>query len=289
MEARSVAVVTAASKATPGSTDRRHETQRAFDGVAPTYDRSNTGNTLLCAMRERTRAALERVLTSESHILDLGCGPGTDVMYFAQRGFRVTAIDWSTVMVDETARRIRAAGLDERVCVRHLGIEQLDRLDFRSAESFDAAYSSFGPLNCVTDLASAARAIARQLRRRGHLVASVIGRVCPWEIALYLARADLRRALLRFRSGAVPVPLEGRTVWTQYYTVGAFVRALEPAGFQFVSCRALGLFTPPPYASAFANRHPRLIAGLQRVEDGTGAWPGIRRWGDHFLIVMRRR
>jgi len=27
---------------------------------------------------------------------------------------------------------------------------------------------------------------------------------------------------------------------------------------------------------------------LERVEDRIGGWPGVRRWGDHFLIVMKR-
>ena len=25
-----------------------------------------------------------------------------------------------------------------------------------------------------------------------------------------------------------------------------------------------------------------------RIEDRVGGWPGIRAWGDHFLIVLRK-
>ena len=39
---------------------------------------------------------------------------------------------------------------------------------------------------------------------------------------------------------------------------------------------------------AFADRHPELIAALQRVEARAGGWPAIRAWGDHFLIVLRK-
>jgi len=264
------------------------ETQHAFDGVATTYDRSNAGNALLCAMRDRTRAALERAVPAGGHLLDLGCGPGTDVVYFAAKGYRVTAIDWSTAMVDEARRTVERAGLHDRVRIFHLGIDQLDRLTSAVVDRFDAAYSSFGPFNCVADLPRSARAIADRVRPGGFLVASVIGRACPWEFALYLLRGEVGRAAIRFARRPVAVPLDGRTVWAQYYTPSAVLRLFSAVGFDRVSSRALGLFTPPPYLNGFASRHPNLVAGLQRIEDAAGAWPGVRAMGDHFLIVMRR-
>ena len=261
------------------------DTQRAFDGVASSYDRSNVENHTLCQMRERTMRALEAAVRPGSRVLDLGCGPGSDDEYLATRGYRVTAIDWSPAMVDEARRRVRNAALDDRVDVRHLGIQELDRL---GGDTFDAAVSNLGPLNCVPDLPAAARVIGSLLRPGGVVVASVIGRVCPWEIARYLASADLARIRIRFSRGLAPVPLNGRTVWTQYYAPGSFERTFASAGFRRVSLRALGLFVPPPYLQAFADRHPRLVGGLQQLEDLVGAWPGIRAWGDHFLIVLRK-
>jgi SAM-dependent methyltransferase len=264
------------------------DTQHAFDGVAATYDRSNAENALLCAMRDRTRAALERAVPAGGHIVDLGCGPGTDALYFAAKGYRVTAIDWSTAMVDEARRRVKQAGLHDRVQIFHLGIDQLDGLGDACVDRVDAAYSSFGPLNCVSDLTRSAGAIAGRVRAGGFLVASVIGRVCPWEFAVYTWRGDISRAAIRLARRPVAVPLEGRTVWTQYYTPSAVLREFEKVGFKRVSSRALGLFTPPPYLDKFALRHPHLIARLQKVEDTAGGWPGVRALGDHFLIVMRR-
>jgi SAM-dependent methyltransferase len=261
------------------------DTQRAFDGVAAGYDQSNAANPTLCQMRARVREAVEAHVARGAHLIDLGCGPGGDAEYLARNGYRVTAIDWSRAMVDEARRRLSGAGLADRVDVLHAGIHEIDQL---APVQFDAVYSNFGPLNCVDDLGAAAHLIARRLRSGGVVIASVIGRVCPWEIALYLARGRWWRAAIRFRRGAVPVPLEGRTVWTRYYTPGAFTQIFAAAGFAPVAQRALGLLVPPPYLDAFAGRHPRLIGTLQRVEDRVGAWPGVRAWGDHFLIVLRK-
>jgi SAM-dependent methyltransferase len=261
------------------------DTQRAFDGVAAGYDRSNSENPTLSEMRARVREAIAAAVPAGSHLLDLGCGPGSDAMHFAMRGYRVTAIDWSPAMVREAQWRVGAAGLSRQAEVIHMGIQELDRLP---PARYDAAYSNFGPLNCVPDLLAAARLVGDRLRRGGVLVASVIGRVCPWEVALYLARGEWTRAAVRFHGGFVAVPLEGRQVWTRYYTPGAFERTFAEAGFSRLSLRTLGLFAPPPYLQGFAERHPALVAALQRMDDRVGAWPGLRACGDHFLIVLRK-
>jgi hypothetical protein len=172
--------------------------------------------------------------------------------------------------------------------VQHVGIHELDRMTPIDV-AFDAAYSNFGPLNCVVDLEAAAHLIAARLRPGGVLVASVIGRVCPWEVGVHLARGEAARAFVRFRRGFVPVPLQGRTVWTRYYTPAEFMRTFAAAGFSPVAHRALGVLVPPPYLDRFVARHPRLVDALQRVEDRTGAWPLLRGCGDHFLTVMTRR
>ena len=261
------------------------ETQQAFDGVAPAYHRSNVGNPLLEAMRRRVRRTVERHATPGSHLLDLGCGPGTDAAPFAARGYRVTAVDSSPAMAAEARNRVRDQRLEERVDVLRLGIHELDRL---APATFDAAYSNFGPLNCVPDLAATARLIAGRLRRGGVLVASVIGRLCPWEIALFAARRDWARLRVRFAPGFTPVPLEGRIVWTHYYRPSEFASAFGEAGFETIEQRALALFAPPPYLDAFAMRHAALVAALQRLDDVAGAWPVLRGAGDHFLVVMRK-
>jgi SAM-dependent methyltransferase len=261
------------------------DTQHAFDGVASEYDRSNAENPILCAMRERVLREVRRHVRQRGRVLDLGCGPGVDGEALGRAGYEVTAIDWSPAMVAEVRRRVARAGLEQRIDVLHLGIQQLDQLP---TAAFDAAYSNFGPLNCVPDLADAARQIAGRLAPRGVLIVSVIGRVCPWELALYLSRADWQRARVRFAPDLVAVPLNGRTVWTRYYSPAAFERTFRAAGFTRLSLRALGLFAPPPYLNAFAERHPRLTRVLHRLDDAVGWWPGFRAWGDHFLMVLRK-
>ena len=261
------------------------DTQQAFDSVAAGYDRSNAANPLLSAMRERVLDAIIAHTPPAGRVLDLGCGPGADVATLAERGHRVTAIDWSAAMVEETRTRVARAGFADSVDVHHLGIQELDRLP---PGRFESVYSNFGALNCVPHLSDAIGLVADRLVPNGVFVASVIGRVCPWEIALFASRADFARVAVRFARDLTPVPLNGRTVWTRYYTPVEFERVCARFGLRRVSLRALGVFVPPPYMEAFAARRPAWIARLQRLEDRTASWPIVRSLGDHFLMVLTR-
>lgn len=261
------------------------ETRRAFDTVAGTYHEENARNPVIREMRRRTIEAVTSRLIPGSRLLDLGCGPGLDAEHLGRLGYDVLAIDWSPEMAEEASRRIRACGLEHRVEVRNLGIHELERLE---AGVFDGVYSDLGPLNCVPDLAAAARRIAEKLSAGGIFVASIIGRVCPWEMALFGLRRDWKRLRVRFASDFVPVPFYGRTVWTRYYTPAEVERTFAAAGFERVALRSLGLLIPPPYLEGFAARHPEFLRVLEKLEDRVASLPGLRQWGDHFLIVMRK-
>lgn len=261
------------------------DTQQAFDSIAAAYDASLAPQALLHAMRARTRAAVVERLPQGSRLLDLGCGPGRDAAWFARRGYQVVAIDWSPEMVRQARRRIAAAGLTAAVDVRQCGIHGVDGLGLGL---FDGAYSDLGPLNCVPDLAAVAPQIATCLRPWGVLVASVMARICPWEIVLHAARGDYARARVRFARGAVAVPVGDGLAWTRYYSPRQFEQPFARAGFERESLRSIGLAVPPPYCQGFASRHPALISWLQRVDDALGSWPGLRAMGDHFLMVLRK-
>ena len=261
------------------------DTQQAFDSVAVDYDGALGNNALVQRIRARTIDAVQKNVSAPGHLLDLGCGTGLDATSLARAGYRITAIDWSVEMVKRTKSRVLQASLQDRVEVDHLGFHQLD--GFRS-ELFDGVYSDLGALNCAANIDEAAASIRRILKPGGKLIASVIGRVCPWEWMLYASKGQWQRARLRLRRDLMPVPLNGRRVWTRYFAPSDFGTIFAKVGFGLISLRALGLFVPPPYMIRFSERHPRLIDFLQTLDDSIGRWPVLRQWGDHFLIVLKK-
>jgi SAM-dependent methyltransferase len=155
-------------------------------------------------------------------------------------------------------------------------------------ETFDGIYSDLGPLNCALDLRRTARACAALLRPGGRVVVSVIGRLCPWEIAYYLVHANWQRAFLRWRTAAVAVPLNGETVWTRYYTPRQLYRFFAD-DFELTTYRALRLCAPPPYMLGVYRRLGPICALGEWLDSRAGALPIVRNAGDHFLMIMTRR
>ena len=261
------------------------DTQRAFDSVAAAYDGPLGNNALVQLLREQLWQMVGRLLPRGARLLDLGCGTGIDAVHFAGQGYELVAADWSPQMVARTCARAAESGVAGRVSAVQVGIQELDRLQ---GEPFDGLYSDLGPLNCVADLRAAARASAALLKPGGRFIASVIGRVCPWEFAYYAFKGDWARARLRGRRGPVPVQLNRETVWTTYYTprefYGAFARDFVLTGY-----RALALFMPPPYLVHLYARARPLFAPLGWLDEHVGALPLARDAGDHFLMVLTKR
>jgi len=262
-----------------------HDTQLAFDSVAVDYDGTLGNNALIQRMRARTMDTVMKNIPLESKLLDLGCGTGLDAVYLASAGYFVIAIDWSSGMVQRAKERIATVNLQDKAEVRHLGFHQLNEFQ---ADFFDGVYSNLGALNCATKIEDVAVSLSKIMKAGGKLIVSVIGRICPWEWMYYSLTGQWRRANLRFQRGLVPVPLNGRTVWTRYYWPYEFQKPFENAGFRLVGLRALGLFIPPPYMIRFAEAHPNMIEVLQGFDDRMGHWPILRNGGDHFLIVMQK-
>jgi SAM-dependent methyltransferase len=265
---------------------RLHQTRDAFDSVAAVYDGERGNNAAIQDMREEMWRWLDALFAPGGHLLDLGCGTGLDAARMARVGYRVTASDWSAEMVRRTSERAQRERLTPQVHTINIGAHELGRVAETGA--FDGIYSNLGALNCVPDLGDVAQQCARLLRPGGKLVFSVIGRVCPWEVAHYVRRGRFARAAVRYVRGATPVRLNERTVWTRYYTPREFYRPFSRL-FGLAHHRGLCVFVPPPYLTGIRERHPQWQRRLWRIDRQVAGWPLLRGIGDHFLMVMHKR
>jgi SAM-dependent methyltransferase len=262
------------------------DTQDAFDSVAADYDGPRGNNELIQDMRGEMWHWLDATFAPRSRLIDLGCGTGLDAIRMAQLGHHITATDWSGGMIDRTRDRAERERLTDRVRAIAVGAHELERLAGEGV--YDGAYSNLGPLNCVPDLAHVSQQCARLLKPGGALVFTVIGRLCPWEIAHYLRRRRWSRAMLRFARGVVPVQMNNHTIWTRYYGPREFYAAFRQH-FILDHFRGLCVFASPPYLTWVRERHPRLHARLWRIDRRVCSWPLVRGMGDHFLMVMKKR
>ena len=99
--------------------------------------------------------AFAALLPDAGHVLDLGCGPGTDALALSQLGFKITGYDASIQMVN-LARNI---GVDAH-------LKTFDELDDHAA--FDGVWANFSLLHAPRrDMPRHLSAIHRALRPNG--------------------------------------------------------------------------------------------------------------------------
>ncbi len=109
--------------------------------------------------------ALDELGLATGRLLDLGCGPGTQAVALAARGFAVTASDISETAVDSARARAEKAGVDVRFVVD-------DVLDSRLDGPFDIIVDR-GVFHCFAEPEAQAAYLAtirRLLAEGGHLL-----------------------------------------------------------------------------------------------------------------------
>jgi SAM-dependent methyltransferase len=250
-----------------------------FDGMAADYDRSFTAGAIGQRMRAATWRRLDAAFRPGERVLELNCGTGEDAIHLAERGVRVLATDSSPRMLEMTRAKVERAGLGGLVEVAPLAIEQLAH----AAGPFEGALSNFGGLNCVSDLPAVARALAALLRPGARALLCVMGPVVPWEWGWYLAHGEPAKASRRLRRGGAP--WRGLTI--RYPSIGETRRAFAP-NFAQRRLTGIGALLPPTYAEAWAARHPRLLAALDRCERRFETVPPLPWLADHYLLELER-
>ena len=253
----------------------------AYDELAATYDQDFTESVIGRLQRDALWRRFEGLFERGQQLLDLGCGTGEDALYFAQQGISVHGIDVSPAMIEIAGRRTVQ---EERISVETLSVECVTRV---AGGPYDGAFSSFGPLNCVHDLAALARDLAELIRPGGIAALCLMKRLCLWETVLYPLTAALHRKGAAEEAWS-DKPAEDGDFRVFYPPVREVRRHFAP-WFEFVVAPGVGLFLPPAYLEPSAARHTLITAALSRADRAVAHWPGLRALAENRLVVFRRR
>jgi SAM-dependent methyltransferase len=261
----------------------------AFEALAPRYDElfSPQANPLVGLMRARVHAVLARHFSPGTRLLELGCGTGEDTLALAERGHTLVAADPAPAMLARAQAKLAPAGLVGAVQFVNAGAGALADRWSGLGLRVDGAFSNFAPLNCELSLDPLRRLLEQALLPGGRFVGVVLPRLCPLEVALFLARGQPRTALRRFRRHP-EADVEGVRFPMRYYGARDFDAGLGPA-FRRIQTRSLGLALPPLWFGRRRARAPRLMAALAALEDRLAGLPGLSRLGDHIVLVYERR
>ncbi|MFD7533421.1 class I SAM-dependent methyltransferase [Streptomyces sp. NPDC059849] len=111
-------------------------------------------------------------------VLDLGCGGGGDALWLARLGWRVTAVDVSSVAVERLRRAALAHGLADRISAQQHDL----RRSFPDG-TFDLVCAHYLHTPLDLDRPVVLRAAAHALRPGGRLLVVDHGSTAPWSWA----------------------------------------------------------------------------------------------------------
>lgn len=156
------------------------------------YDENPVLQRIRCSFREITERK------PFQNILELGCGPGFDVEYFAETypSSMVHAIDISPEMIELTRKRCEEKGLGN---VKLAVGSAEDIKEAFNGQKFDLIYVYFGGLNTVFDLKRAAHDLRLNCAKDARMVLTFVNRYYITEIPLWLAKGRLDKAFERIR------------------------------------------------------------------------------------------
>jgi SAM-dependent methyltransferase len=255
------------------------DTGAYYDAFAETAEERYASNHVLVRVREAFRRAVEP--HPAATVLDLGCGSGTDLDWFAERypGRRYAGIDVSPRMVELARAKLTDRGVRvERGCA-----EDLPRAF--PGEQFDLIYSFFGPLNTEPDLKRAVGALAQAVVPGGVLVLTFVGRTYVVDAALHLLRGRPGRAVARFtdrwRGYSHETPLDASLYFPRQ------IEARFAPAFQVERREGFSILYPAWYRAARFHEQGTLVRALwiaDRALNRTPLWSA----GEHLLYVLRR-
>ena len=218
-----------------------------------------------------------------SDVLEIGCGPGFDVAWFAENypDARITGIDISPKMVALAHKRISEKGLanakvmvmDERGLIQGFG-----------RDAFDLVYVYFGALNTVPDLSGAAKDIHAVLKPGGHAILTFVNKWYLREMIVQALKLNFGTAFARLRKewgGYSP----NRHLPSRCYSPSEIRRAF--ASFSMVGKKGYSIFFPAWYnPHKLKGRHEKAERLWKKDQGIQHSWLWSK--GEYTLFVFRR-
>lgn len=167
-----------------------------YDEDAPQFENRYWANKTLQKIRASFREETERY--SFENALEIGFGPGVDLLYFAQKypGKTFCGIDISKGMTEHAQTQIKHKKL-KNVKLKQCSVEEIEQ--HFPEEKFDLIYVYFGALNTVEDLSLSAKCLEKSLAAGGKIVVTVINKWYMTGILLPLIKFRFSLAFKRIQ------------------------------------------------------------------------------------------
>jgi ubiquinone/menaquinone biosynthesis C-methylase UbiE len=249
----------------------------AYDAIAEEYDRQLENDFW---MRRILWKQYGKAFHPGHHVLDVGCGTGTDAIFLAQRGVRVTAIDISPGMIAQAETKVARQGLSGQVRLALLDIGEMSGL---TSGDFDGIISSFAALNSLPTLMQFAADSARLLRPHGRMILHLLNGSSLWEWARLMAHGRFQEARLLSRRRERIFDVGGQPVLHYMPRADEAYARYFATHFRLCGTRGLGITRPP---HPIGHTPEPVLSALGRLDEFIGVHRRVAGWGRFVVLDM---
>lgn len=150
------------------------------ESIATDYDQFHGDHPLMALDRKLIQETLPnspyREDGSPRVVIDVGCGPGRNLLPLAEQGYRAIGVDLSFEMLRAFREKSLEAKLEDRCVQIRANMVELDGLADRSADALLCLYSSMGMVRGRENRRKFMKHAARILRTDGHFIVHVHNR-----------------------------------------------------------------------------------------------------------------
>ena len=240
---------------------------------------------------EATLRLVEKYFPSHGRVCDIGAGPGRYSVELARRGYRVSLVDLSGVLLD-LARKAFAAQSFKADDFHH---GDARNLSFLPSRWFDAALV-LGPMYHIVDKAERRKALdeVRRILKPGAV--AIVAYLNSWgllrtgltDFPNWYRDIDSARSLL----SAQPYSAAQLTNFTDSFwsTPPAALEELTTSGFEVVSYAGVEGFCGgmTPIVQKLADTDPQAYENVVKLAVETSELPQYRDATDHLHVVVRK-
>ncbi len=251
-----------------------------YDDDARDFEERYDENPVLQRIRKSFRHITER--ESFTNALEIGCGPGFDVEYFAGKypDRNLHAIDISPEMI----RLARDRCHSREISNAQFAVGSVEDISEAFGETkFDLVYVYFGGLNTVFDLDKAAADIRGVCTGDARLVLTFVNRYYITEIPLWLAKGRFDKAFERIR-GRWNGYSDHRKIPSRVLSVSDIKRAFGDH-FSITQKRGYSLFYPAWYRSHLLTKLGTTAETLWKLDNLIAKTP-FWNIGEYSLYEM---
>ena len=116
----------------------------------------------------------------------------------------------------------------------------------------------------------------------------IMGTNCKWENFFFKYKNEHIKANRRRNKDGVEAIINGNRFKTYYYSPDD-IKLLFKENYNFISAKPIGLFVPPSYLESYFVKRKGLFSFLKLLDKLFGNFAFLSNYGDHYLIVFKKK